>query len=1103
MLTLHTVEFATDHRTALYAAITEHLSHGRRVLLIVPEQQTLTVEREAATRLDPTAPLLFEVTNFSRLANTAFRTVGGIAETYSDATAKALIMWRALKEASPLLTRRRTADITASEVSEALAALGEIESLGLGADALAEAAEDERLRASGRLCGKLRDLSVILSFYRRLHAERFADTGEEVRALADLLKTNTALFADSVLYIDGFTSFTEPQLWVLGAILGRADTTVYLTLPKEAADAFEYTETRRTAERLLRLADLANVPKRRVFSSGNDRIVCAGLYEMSRILWRQNQVLDKDCLQNLPNHLKIYEADTPFDGAEAIASFIKREVMERGASYRDFAILMRDVEPYLGVVDTALTEAGIPVFVSRKHSITTLEAVKLIDTAYRTVLGAFRREDVLAYAKCGLSGITAEACDALELYTERWRIKGEGFLREDMWSMNPDGYTDRWREGATEQLRQLDATRHALLDPIVALSEAARAAKTVREHAVALYTFLTDIGIEGALLSRAAELRLMGEVTAAEENERIYAVLLDTLTRTVDVMGELSVDTRAFHTLFMIGCSSVELGRIPALLDCVTVGAADMLRVTDKRHVILFGVHEGEFPAAAHDTAYFTERERAMLYAIGLTPEPVGHERAARELFYFSRAFTAASERVTLLTCRRSTSFHALRRAEVIRHITEATQEAVGVTELSRLPLAETIFTPTAALSRLGDGQLTEQERRTLSEALMSTPLAKQTARGRESILNDSLTLSPAMAEDMYGRDLALTQSRLEQFLACPLQHFCHFVLHLDDGHRASFDVMNIGTFIHSILEHFFHDVDAHGEDLCTLRPADVRVRVEALAKAYIHRLSTDTPGGAVRLSHLLRRLTRTASVITEGLVEELREGAYRPRFFELPIQRDTADAPAPVTARTSDGHGVYIYGTIDRVDTFVHDGDVYVRVVDYKTGRKKFSPSDLEKGHNLQMFLYLMSVVQSNSFRKALGVGKEGKVIPAGVIYAGTHLSDKPVATPSSDAEAAFKAAQTRSGMLLDDPCSLGAMNPDFLPFKLKKDGTPEARAKNKLYSEEGWESLCETVKDSVVRIAEGMKGGAIPAAPMKRTQGKSACEYCAYKPICRNARL
>ena len=55
---------------------------------------------------------------------------------------------------------------------------------------------------------------------------------------------------------------------------------------------------------------------------------------------------------------------------------------------------------------------------------------------------------------------------------------------------------------------------------------------------------------------------------------------------------------------------------------------------------------------------------------------------------------------------------------------------------------------------------------------------------------------------------------------------------------------------------------------------------------------------------------------------------------------------------------------------------DRYVRVVDYKTGKKEFRLSDVVQGLNLQMLLYLAAVSRNGAAR----YGKRPR--PPGVLY-------------------------------------------------------------------------------------------------------------------------
>lgn len=222
-------------------------------------------------------------------------------------------------------------------------------------------------------------------------------------------------------------------------------------------------------------------------------------------------------------------------------------------------------------------------------------------------------------------------------------------------------------------------------------------------------------------------------------------------------------------------------------------------------------------------------------------------------------------------------------------------------------------------------------------------------------------------------------------------------------------------------------------------------------------------------------------------------------------MTRDDPDAPSPLTYSTDKGD-IYIYGVIDRVDTYKKDKDVYVRVVDYKTGQKDFSPDDMAEGSNLQMFLYLKSLIDTEKakFREAVGVEEDGRLIPAGVIYVKTAVNDMRVDLPDDKlAEDTVKANQVREGMIINDPAVISAMKLRYTP--LYSERTPDKIPKSKekyLYDESGFDSVMDTVKASVENVADRMRTGHIEAHPKagKKKSDRLPCEFCEFKPICRS---
>ena len=246
---------------------------------------------------------------------------------------------------------------------------------------------------------------------------------------------------------------------------------------------------------------------------------------------------------------------------------------------------------------------------------------------------------------------------------------------------------------------------------------------------------------------------------------------------------------------------------------------------------------------------------------------------------------------------------------------------------------------------------------------------------------------------------------------------------------------------------------------------------------------------------------------VVDGLCDEFSNSRYLPAFFELEISRDRDDLPTPAVFKDKNGEDIFVYGSIDRVDTYKSDsGELYVRVVDYKTGQKVFSPSDIDEGKNLQMFLYLKSVVdtENKKFLTSLGVENGKRPIPAGVIYVKTEIGDVRIDEPTEAAATnEIMKAQSRLGMLLDDPESLSAMNVKYMPVKFKNDGTPDKRSADKLYTAEGWETLCQKLSNTVTSIAEKMKRGEISAVSVIDQAKETPCEYCKFKAFCRNVKI
>ena len=1069
----------------------ELTERGERLFLIVPEQQAVSAEKELINILPPSAPLTFEVTNFTRLANTVYRSLGGISREYSSHAKEALVMWKTLTELSPFLYLTQGGEISSGTVETALMAVKEMKSISATPDILAEIAKNDSLGTNARLVRKLDDISKIMTLYEKLLSEKYSSTQDECERLSEKLAQNPGFFVGTHFYISGFTSFTEPQYKVIRELLRSSCVSVHLTLPRAEADFFEFTEARATKEKLISIANKAGADKTIYRAKENEKEVAPLLQEICRYLWKNNIKIDNESL-HYKEALRIFEAADPYEECDFIAADIKKKAMS-GIDFRDIAVVVRSEEKYSGILSSALSAAGIPAFISKRTNLAAYEAIKLIYSALSAIESGFARSDVISYSKCRLSGISREACDEFELYTETWQISGRAFTEDIFWNMSPDGYSSRKSDDSDEALIRIDETRKTLLNPLIKFKDSLEAATTVREHATVLVGFLTDIALEERIAEQRDELLRIGEDEAAKATEGIFEIICNALDALVEVLGDTEITTRAFAAQLKVVIGAVDIGRIPAHANEVTVGIADMIRLTDKKHLYLLGVNQGEFPRSSLSASYFTDRDKAALFALGLATEPDTDIPYARELFFFSRAFAAATESVTISYTMRQEALSAAHRADVINRISYMTSGEITPTKISDIPSEEKIYFPKMAFELIGKNEV--------KAALIDSGFTDAIRISEGNIENEDLKLSVEVASSIYVGDMALTQTRIESYVRCPLSYYLQYNIRLSENERAQFDARNIGTFIHSILEDFFTEITNEGRLANELSNEERERLVRNSAKKYIDTVASVPGSIPERTNLLIDRLCRSAMPVVNGLCDELSGCKFVPKFFELKIDGKDERLPRPATFEDSDGRKVYIYGSIDRVDTYKSGESVFVRVIDYKTGAKEFSPEDIEDGKNLQMFLYLKAITDTDNeaFRKELGVGDGGEIIPAGVIYIKTDLGDVTIEHAEHEAEAnAIRAKQKRRGMILYDAESIAAQNMDYLPVKFsKKTGAPDARYEKFLYTGEGWQELSDKIGEKITEISSRMRSGDISEA-----KEEHACESCKFKAVCRRGK-
>ena len=1056
---------------------------ARRQILIVPEQHSHDTERRLCEAAGNSVSLYAEVLSFTRLASRVFSVTGGLAAPTLDAGGRLLLMHAAVKGVAAQLKVYQRPSRKPAFLSGLIATADELKSCCV---------TPEALWTAGEACGgpegdKLSDLSLILGAYDALTARQGADPRDTLTRLAAALeKSGWARGAD--VYLDGFTDFTPQERLVLRQLLRQCrSVTACLTcdhVEEDEGGCGVFSPARKTARRLLELARDAGV-------SREIRVLPPRREGKTEALAAVEAALAGEAVEPLGGarpDIRLFAANTPYSEVEWTASEILRLVREEGFRFRDIAVAARSMEGYAQIIETVFARYGVPVFLSRMADILQKPILALITAALDTVAGDYRYDDLFRYLKTGLTGLSAEECDLLENYALKWDLKGGRWTQKGDWTMHPRGYGLPWREGDAALLQRLDAVRRRVVEPLEKLRR--HGDRTGRGQAVALYAFLEDIGLPARLTERNAALLERGEPALAAEYGQLWDILCAALEQCAGILGEVPMEQDEFAQLFSLVLSQYDVGAIPVSLDRLTAG--EMPRLAHKRCKALFllGADDMSIPQAAPSPGLLNDDDRSLLSSFGMELAPCLTDKLYRENTIVYETCALPSHRLFVSWAAAGPEGEERRPAHLVSRL-RGLFPGLKVLQEGALDGSFRLAAPRPALELAGRFPAAGAALKALPE------YAPLVARMEQAAGLERGSLSRGAVDALYGRQVPMSASRMDKYKSCHFSYFMQYGLRAEPRRSAGFQAPEYGTFVHYVLEHVLRELTMENGELIIgdggrgeLRAATRRA-IERYIDEELGGLEQETP----RFQYLFRRLLKSVYAVVENVAEELSASDFKPVAFELGFGEGKDLPPVSLTV---DGVTVSVSGFVDRVDGWVKDGRLYLRVVDYKTGRKSFDLTDIWNGLGLQMLLYLFTL--EGEGRDVFG----REIVPAGVLYLPARDAVVAGSRGMSEEERRRKvdAELRRKGLILDDPEVLEAMEHPgeggirFLPVKVSaKTGAISGQA---LVSAERLGRLEKHTGRILREIAGELAAGNIAADPFWCGPEHNACQWCEYAEAC-----
>lgn len=1082
---------------------------GRNFLIIVPDQFTMQTQKDLVMHSDRGGILNIDVLSFGRLSHRILEEVGTKEMPVLDDTGKSLVLQKIAADLKEQLPAMGSLLHKQGYIHEVKSAISEFMQYGISTqdmDKLIASAEKR-----GALAMKLRDLKTLYRGFQDYIRDHFITTEETLDVLRRSL-VKSKILPDSVVVFDGFTGFTPIQNRLIQELMRVCEETIVTVTIGEEEDPYQmdgeqklFHLSKKTVADLVKLAAEAEVTR------GEDVFVKGGpnrfteapalcYLEQNLFRYQYEPYTEKQC------EIRMFEALSPREEVHQTALYIRKLIREEGLTYRDIAVVIGDLEGYASYVETEFGQLEIPCFLDRTRGIVLNPMIEYIKSALQLYIRDFSYDTVFHFLRSGMADISREEIDELENYVIRtgargYRTYSRLFTRKTEEMQQGSGQEDT--ERAEETMERLNRIRQQFADTVEILHMAPRA--KAGEYVDHLYDFLEQNQVQQKLLNYQQQFEQEGDLAKAREYAQIYRLVMDLLDQIYELLGEEEISLQEFADILEAGFGEITVGTIPQNVDRIVVGDMERTRLKQVKVLFFLGVNDGNIPKNASKGGIISDMDREFLIESGTEMAPSPRQQMYIQRLYLYLNMTKPSERLYLSYAKVNSDGKGIRPSYLIDTVRKLFPQLAVEYPQNRSRLEQIEGRQEGArylaeeLREYADGTLREEERQDfylMYRAYEADPEGRDRLTAAAFRRYKESGLSRIVARALYGRQLENSVSRLETYAACACRHFLQYGLSLQEREEFGFEVSDMGNVYHAVLENFAGKLAESGrtwwdfdENFATQA---IKEAVEGYAATYGETVLYSSARNEYAITRMSRILTRT--VLT--LQQHLKQGSFQPDDYELSFR--FAEDLDSIHVDLSEEEKMHLQGRIDRIDVSEDAEHVYVKVIDYKSGNKKFDLAALYYGLQLQLVVYMNAAMELESRKHP-----DKEIVPAALLY--YHIDDPTIETPveltQEQINEEILTKLRMNGVVNSDPAVVERLDrflqdkSKVIPVEKKKDGSFSARSG--ILSREELHVVSAYVDTKIRQIGREILDGKIAANPYEKGN-EEACTYCAYKKVC-----
>ncbi|WP_413537789.1 PD-(D/E)XK nuclease family protein [Enterococcus malodoratus] len=1097
----------------------------KRVFFLVPnynkfEQEiNLLSAMKTAGKTTEFSTIRTQVFSFQRLAWYFLQKDGQIPRNILSEAGNAMILRKILHEKREELTIFRGEVNKTGFIQQLVGFYQEMQIGNVTVDDLVENGNDQDQVL------KLQDLRMVFAAYEEALLAYQVANEDPLLLLQDYLSRKD--LSNDLFIISGFTRFNARELSVLNTLMTSGELLVSLELDRPYAGEEPnpldlFADPRKTYFQLKRIADSQQIAVR------PDQISHANESVFNQVgeFWSKQKAFNL----TQTDQIQLTKYGTVAEEIRKVGEEIRHLVRDEGYRYKDIQILMRNPLVYNSTLPDVFQKLEIPFYLDETQEMAAHPLIEFLQSLFLVDKYNYRINDIFRMLRTELFAPFEWQADTWFLEQQQYREKIDQTenvclaynFRGSFWTRNTDWeFVDYdFEKDVFNDAKQLESTanevRHSVQQILPLFFKQIKKAKNGLEGASLFYHFMENSGVKRQLLFWRDQEVAKGNLDKARNHEQTWQALLDLLDEYVLIYGTETFDWDTFQEIFLAGLMNLTYGKIPTAIDQVRVNDLELARVDQMKVTFAIGLNNNDFPARFDDKGLLSAEERSIfnqnLPEGKFLPES-NSSKVNREPFLAYSVFLSAKEKLYLSVATTVEGEKKLEISSFLRQLSQGLNLLIRDNEPLRLSsdpedhlgTTRTLLSDLIALNRLAqdENRAILPAWRELQKFVQNGSLAPLAQRVFKSLqdLNVPRELLPETAERLYGKNLYVSVSRIENFYNCQYKYFANFGLGLKERTIYGLTPAAAGDFYHEALDYFFRLLNEQGLRLAELNETERNQLADQVLKEIFGELKFAILSSSARMNYIRYQLSRTIQKVSWGLVQQGMRTKFEPQQTEVIFGSIGGQKGIPgINLPLSNGGEVAIRGKIDRLDQLQSAESDWLSVIDYKSSPHTFNVADAYYGIALQLITYLdVAVTDYNQV-------SDKEIRPAGAYYLHVH---NPVLKQPKDIEKDMLKAYQYDGLFTKEPELYDQLDQSLqekensLLFPIKKDKNGQTtivtQSKDKFYDLSEIDLLRKYNREKIQEAGNQIVSGEIKLNPTYKDNQRIACQYCPFRSVCK----